>query len=245
MNSFNAMRKFLFDKVPVDIVSFEEILNLFEKRLVKNLGLRIITLNPEMVMYSMKKNDSSSVMLETFNKADLVVPDGIGIAIFLNTKRMSGIDLIPHFLEICKRHNKGVYLIGSTDEVVKSLSEKLLKTGINVSGYENGYFTDFKPSIERIISSGATFVMAAMGFPKQEIFLNELFKVKNDIIGIGVGGSFDVLSGKKKRAPEIFRNFGLEWLYRLLSEPARLKRMLVLPKFALLAFFWRMKKFGE
>ncbi|AEE13942.1 glycosyl transferase, WecB/TagA/CpsF family [Thermodesulfobium narugense DSM 14796] len=239
------MRKFLFDKVPVDIISLEEILNLFEERLVKNLGLRIITLNPEMVMYSMKKNNSSTIMLETFNRADLVVPDGIGIAIFLNTKRICGVDLIPHFLEICKKHDKGIYLIGSTDEVVKSLSEKLLKMGIKVVGYENGYFTDFKPSIERIILSGATFVMSAMGFPKQEIFLNELFKAKSDIIGIGVGGSFDVLSGKKKRAPEIFRNLGLEWLYRLLSEPTRLKRMLVLPEFALLAFFWRIKNFGE
>jgi len=237
------MRKFLFDKVPVDIVSLEEILNLFEERLVNNLGLRIITLNPEMVMFAMRNNDVSYRMLETFNRADLIVPDGIGIAFFLNTKRVCGIDLIPYFLEICKRHKRGIYLVGSSNEVVQTLSEKFLKMGIGVVGYENGYFENFKPSLGRIVSSNASFVLAAMGFPKQELFLNELFSIKPNIIGMGVGGSFDVLSGKKKRAPKIFISLGLEWLYRLISEPKRAKRMLVLPKFAILALFWKIKKF--
>jgi len=239
------MRRFIFDLVPVDIVGFEDILESFEERLTNNLGFRIITLNPEMVMYSMKKDVNSKIALETFNRADLVVPDGIGIALFLNTKRMCGIDLIPHFLDICKKYDKGVYLVGSSDEVVKSLKDKFQKIGIKVVGYENGYFNDFRPSVYRIVNSGASFVMAAMGFPKQELFLNELIKVNSNIIGMGVGGSFDVLSGKKKRAPKIFRNLGLEWLYRLISEPKRARRMLVLPKFAVLALFWKIKNFGR
>jgi N-acetylglucosaminyldiphosphoundecaprenol N-acetyl-beta-D-mannosaminyltransferase len=239
------MRKFIFDLVPVDIVGFEDILASFEERLTNNLGFRIITLNPEMVMYSMKKDANSKIALETFNRADLVVPDGIGIALFLNTKRMCGIDLIPHFLDICKKYDKGVYLVGSSDEVVESLKDKFQKIGIKVVGYENGYFNDFRPSVYRIVNSGASFVMAAMGFPKQELFLNELIKVDSNIIGMGVGGSFDVLSGKKKRAPKIFRNLGLEWFYRLISEPKRARRMLVLPKFAVLALFWKIKNFGR
>jgi len=239
------MRRFIFDLVPVDIVGFEDILESFEERLTNNLGFRIITLNPEMVMYSMKKDVNSKIALETFNRADLVVPDGIGIALFLNTKRMCGVDLIPHFLDICKKYDKGVYLVGSSDEVVKSLKDKFQKIGIKVVGYENGYFNDFRPSVYRIVNSGASFVMAAMGFPKQELFLNELIKVNSNIIGMGVGGSFDVLSGKKKRAPKIFRNLGLEWLYRLISEPKRARRMLVLPKFAVLALFWKIKNFGR
>lgn len=239
------MRKFIFDLVPVDIVGLEDILASFEERLINNLGFRILTLNPEMVMYSMKKDASSKIALETFNGADLVVPDGIGIALYLNTKRMCGIDLIPHFLDICKKFDKGVYLIGSSDEVVKSLNDKFLKIGIKVVGYENGYFNDFRPSVDRIANSGASFVMAAMGFPKQELFLNELIKLNSNIIGMGVGGSFDVLSGKKKRAPNIFRSLGLEWFYRLISEPKRARRMLVLPKFALLALLWKTKNFGR
>ncbi len=239
------MRKLIFDLVPVDIVGLEDILSSFEERLANNMGFRIVTLNPEMVMYSMKKDASSKIALETFNGADLVVPDGIGIALYLNTNRMCGIDLIPHFLDICKKYNKGVYLIGSSDDVVGSLNDKFLKIGIKVVGYENGYFDDFRPSVDRIVNSGASFVMAAMGFPKQELFLNELIKVKSNIIGMGVGGSFDVLSGKKKRAPKIFRSLGLEWFYRLISEPKRARRMLVLPKFALLAFFWKIKNFGR
>jgi N-acetylglucosaminyldiphosphoundecaprenol N-acetyl-beta-D-mannosaminyltransferase len=239
------MRKFIFDLVPVDIVGFEDILASFEERLTNNLGFRILTLNPEMVMYSMKKDVNSKIALETFNRADLVVPDGIGIALFLNTKRMCGIDLIPHFLDICKKYDKGVYLVGSSDEVVESLKDKFQKIGIKVVGYENGYFNDFRPSVYRIVNSGASFVMAAMGFPKQELFLNEIIKVNSNIIGMGVGGSFDVLSGKKKRAPKIFRNLGLEWFYRLISEPKRARRMLVLPKFAVLALFWKIKNFGR
>ncbi|MEO1784795.1 WecB/TagA/CpsF family glycosyltransferase [Thermodesulfobium sp. 4217-1] len=239
------MRKLIFDLVPVDILELEGILSSFEERLANNLGFRIVTLNPEMVMYSMKKDANSKIALETFNGADLVVPDGIGIALYLNTNRMCGIDLIPHFLDICKKFDKGVYLIGSSDDVVKALNDKFLKIGIKVVGYENGYFDDFRPSVDRIANSGASFVMAAMGFPKQELFLNELAKVNNNIIGMGVGGSFDVLSGKKKRAPKIFRSLGLEWFYRLISEPKRARRMLVLPKFALLAFFWKIKNFGR
>jgi N-acetylglucosaminyldiphosphoundecaprenol N-acetyl-beta-D-mannosaminyltransferase len=239
------MRKLIFDLVPVDIVGVEDVLTSFEEKLTNNLGFRVVTLNPEMVMYFMKKDVSSKIVLETFNRADLLVPDGIGIALYLNAKRMCGIDLIPHFLDICKKWDKGVYLIGSSDEVVLSLNDKFIKAGIKVSGYENGYFDDFNPSIDRIVSSGASFVMAAMGFPKQEIFLNELSKIKNNIIGMGVGGSFDVLSGKKKRAPKIFRSFGLEWFYRLISEPKRARRMLVLPRFALMALFWKIKNFGR
>jgi N-acetylglucosaminyldiphosphoundecaprenol N-acetyl-beta-D-mannosaminyltransferase len=105
--------------------------------------------------------------------------------------------------------------------------------GLRIAGTHHGYFeqSDTASIVEAINESGAGFLCVALGFPKQERFLLENKNALHIKAGIGIGGSFDVWAGALKRAPKVFRSFGLEWLYRLGQEPSRIKRIATLPLF--------------
>ena len=106
---------------------------------------------------------------------------------------------------------------------VKNSLEKY--KNLNIVYSHDGYFSDFNPIIDDIINSGAKFILCAMGSPKQEYFISELKKRTEGALMIGVGGTFDVLSGTVKLAPPLFRKLGLEWLYRTIKQPERIKRI--------------------
>ena len=109
--------------------------------------------------------------------------------------------------------------------------------GLRVAGTQTGYFTDAQSSgiAAAIRESGAKLLFAGMGSPRQEYWLAEHLHATGCGVGIGVGGSFDVLGGRIDRAPRVLRRYGLEWLYRLAKEPHRWRRQLALPKFVWLA----------
>jgi N-acetylglucosaminyldiphosphoundecaprenol N-acetyl-beta-D-mannosaminyltransferase len=106
-----------------------------------------------------------------------------------------------------------------------------------VAGARDGYFSAAEePAVAAaILRSGARVVLAGLGSPRQEFWIAERLKETGASVGIGVGGSFDVLAGNVQRAPLLWRRLNLEWLYRLVSEPARWRRQLALPKFVWLA----------
>lgn len=189
----------------------------------------IITVNPETLMLSEKDNELKEIL---DSKEFSFVPDGIavikaarkvGISI---SERITGIDIAEYLLKLANKNKYSIYLYGAKEEVIESLISKIKKeyNNINIMGYSNGYVKNKDKVMEEILKLKPDICMVALGIPHQEkIIYKYINKFKKGIF-IGVGGSFDVLSGYKKRAPKIFIKLNIEWLYRIIKEPKRLKR---------------------
>lgn len=189
----------------------------------------IITVNPETLMLSEKDNELKEIL---DSKEFSFVPDGIavikaarkvGISI---SERITGIDIAEYLLKLANKNKYSIYLYGAKEEVIESLISKIKKEYNNISivGYSNGYVKNKDKVMEEILKLKPDICMVALGIPHQEkIIYKYINKFKKGIF-IGVGGSFDVLSGYKKRAPKIFIKLNIEWLYRIIKEPKRLKR---------------------
>ena len=130
------------------------------------------------------------------------------------------------YFNFINRYKKSIYLFGATDEVVRQLQANIHNKSPNISKVyiQNGYVKDKNKAFKDIISKNPDIVLVALGVPLQEkIISKNIAKFKKGIF-IGVGGTFDVLSGAKKRAPKLFIQLNLEWLYRIVREPKRIKR---------------------
>lgn len=227
--------------VKFDNLSMQEAINKSNSFLKSDKLNYIVTPNPEIVMEAKKDNEFKEIL----NNADLSIPDGIGVVIaskILNKplkQRVAGFDLICNLFENVENEKK-VYLLGSKPGVCELAKEKIQeKYNVKVVGLHDGYFKkdEEQKIIEDINNSGANILLVGMGMKKQEKLI---YKYKEDLnvkIAIGCGGSIDVFSGTVKRAPKFFQKCGLEWLYRIIKQPTRIKRMMVLPKFLLIILF--------
>ena len=164
--------------------------------------------------------------------------DGVGAVLALKKRGIESIKIAgaEFWLDIIKEFSdsKSFYLIGSNEHVIEKTVTKLkdeFKT-INIVGFRNGYLKpgDEEILIEEFKDKKPDVIFIAMGSPKQEFLMRD-FMQNYQALYMGLGGSFDVYSGLKKRAPKIFINLGLEWLYRLLKEPTRISRQINLIKF--------------
>jgi N-acetylglucosaminyldiphosphoundecaprenol N-acetyl-beta-D-mannosaminyltransferase len=199
----------------------------------------IATANAEMVMMAQTDQKLASIL----NTADLVVPDGAGVVWaarhhgYSMPERVAGYDLVQNLL--AKAADKGyrIYMFGSAPGIVEKakLAAEQKYNGVQIVGTRDGYFTakDEPEIIESIIASKPDILLAALGVPKQEKWLHNNLAVLNIPLSIGVGGSFDVMAGNVKRAPLWMQEANIEWLYRLLSQPQRIIRMMALPHFML------------
>ena len=198
----------------------------------------IVTPNPEIVMKAKEDIEYKDIIN---NKASLIIPDGIGIikgAKILGTplkERVAGYDLICNLLEKYKDGSKSFYFWGSKPNIANIAKEKLLEKypNIKIIGTEDGYFDEEKKKkiIDDIATKKPDILLVGIGFPKQEKLINELLEKNIFKIAIGCGGSIDVLSGTVKRAPKLFIKLHIEWSWRLIKEPSRIGRMMILPKF--------------
>lgn len=166
-------------------------------------------------------------------------PDGIGAVKALKTKGARNAIRIPGselWLDIISTLNKedSVYLIGATNAVIEKTVNKLnqIYPSLKIAGYRNGFLNDNEIEIleKDINNKKPTVVFVAQGSPRQEKLMQKL-QLGHQAIYMGLGGSFDVFTGNVKRAPRLFRENGLEWLYRLISQPSRIKRQKVLLPF--------------
>lgn len=223
--------------VGFDKYSLSEFEAKFLDRLKKRQSTLIVTANPEIVMTA---KDDPSYRDIINNVADYVTADGIGIvkaARMLGKRlpeRVTGYDLFTWFLDTANKDKLRVYLIGAKPEVIQAVEKKVKSEypDIDLVGCEDGYFKDSLETVaSRIKAAQPDLVFAALGFPKQERLLAILREEGLAATMMGVGGSFDVFSGIAKRAPKAFQDAHLEWFYRLLKEPTRIGRMMVLPKF--------------
>ena len=196
-----------------------------------------VTPNPEIVWLC--RGDDS--LRAAINDAFLVLPDGIGViygAKILGTPlkaRIPGIDFISALLSRMAETGKSVFLFGSKPGVAEAAAENLAAAhpGIVISGTCDGYFSDDGPIIQKINDASPDLLLVCLGAPKQELWMAENVSKLNVRLMAGLGGSLDVFAGNVKRAPEAWQRLGLEWLYRLIKEPRRIKRMIKLPLFGL------------
>ena len=207
----------------------KEFLDLLDKRIDDNKKTFIITANPETLTYS-ESDEEINKMLN--DKNNLIIPDGIAIVkaanmLGINIKeRITGFDVCEHLLNYASINKKKVYLFGSKEEVIDGMKEVIKNkyNGIKLVGSENGYVKDKDGVFKKIIKLEPDIVLVALGIPAQEKLIYKHLNSFKKGIFVGVGGSFDVISGTKKRAPKLFIKLNLEWLYRIVTEPKRLKR---------------------
>lgn len=197
----------------------------------------IFTPNPEFVINALNDNE----FMEILKKSDLNVADGIGIVIGSRIlrcplkERVPGFDLIQGIFSKIRNLDKTVYFLGASQETViiaKNMMEQKYK-GLKIVGVHNGYFTKEEEMmiIDEINELSPDLLLVGLGSPKQEKWIHKNKDKINTKVMIGVGGSFDVMSGNVRRAPKIFIKLNLEWFYRLITQPTRFKRMLKLPLF--------------
>ncbi|WP_035052162.1 WecB/TagA/CpsF family glycosyltransferase [Carnobacterium pleistocenium] len=222
--------------VPFDNKTKETFLEELMERVEHNQKSFVVTANPEIVMYA-KRNPA---YMSLITKADYIIADGIGIikgSKILGTpiiERVAGYDLMLALLEEANRKGSRIYLLGAKEDVLQRTVAKVqtFYPSINLVGSRNGYFDLSDASIiESVQATQPDMVFVAIGYPRQEQWIQSYLATASKGLLMGVGGSFDVLSGKAKRAPKIFIQLNSEWLYRLIKQPLRLKRMMALPQF--------------
>lgn len=193
----------------------------------------VVTPNPEFLLQA-KKNEAFRTVL---NKADLVLPDGVGVvkaAAILGTPlkgTVPGIDFAARLLKELSRTGGRLFLLGAKPGVAEAAAVNLREQypGLNVCGTHDGYFKQDMPVVEAIREARADVVFVCLGAPRQEFWMAEHGKETGARLMIGLGGSLDIFSGAVERAPERWQKMGLEWLYRLVKEPKRIGRMAKLP----------------
>lgn len=146
-------------------------------------------------------------------------------------ERVSGVDLVEPLCAGAESRGLGVYLLGASQDVVEAVAQRLQSQFPKLKlHHANGYFSAAEAAqrAEAVAASGASILFVAMGVPRQEVFIEQQWERLGVGLAIGVGGSFDVLAGIRKRAPVWVQNIGMEWFYRLIQEPGRMwKRYLV------------------
>ncbi|MBU5669891.1 WecB/TagA/CpsF family glycosyltransferase [Peptoniphilus sp. MSJ-1] len=227
----------------IDAKENEEILRKFLKSDKLN---RIYTPNTEIVMAAKRDENLKNLI----NSADLVLCDGIGLVYASKIRnkpikeRVTGFDTSIKLLELADEMGLNLYFLGGKEGVAREAAQNVSEKykNLNVVGYHNGYFNskldgessrEEEKIIDDINKLGADIVFVGFGFPRQEKWIDLHKDDINAKVIIGNGGVLDILSGRANRAPDIFIKLGLEWLYRLISNPSRIKRQIDLPKFLL------------
>ena len=204
----------------------------------ENQGCHIVTLNAEMTMQA--ENDSA--LAKVISQADLVIPDGAGIVLYLRFRgekvdRCPGIELAESLLIAAGKieNSWSVFLYGGMPGIAATAAASWQQKipGLNIVGTENGYIstTELEKLQETLHNLQPNLILVGLGVPRQEFWIAENRHLCPQAIWMGIGGSMDIWAGNKLRAPTWFRDNHLEWLYRLYQEPWRWRRMLVLPKF--------------
>ena len=217
-------------------------------RLQQGIGTHVVTMNAEIVIQANHDRELASII----DKAGLVTPDGAGIIMALKLHqiaqtRCAGIELGQSLLRLASQpeYDYPVFFYGGKPEIVR-LAAQTWQTELprlNIVGIEDGYIDKAGQARLRaqLQLTQPKIILVALGVPRQELWIRDNFDLCPGAIWVGVGGSFDVWSGVKIRAPQIFRKLNLEWLYRIAQEPSRWRRSLALPQFALLALIERVK----
>ncbi|MFN6564889.1 MAG: WecB/TagA/CpsF family glycosyltransferase [Nostoc sp. ChiSLP01] len=210
-------------------------------------GIHVVTLNAEMTIQA----ERNTLLAQAIQNAELVIPDGAGVVLYLRwllwqkVQRCPGIELSEKLLQELGQHKTGakVFFYGAAPEVASIAAEFWQRQipDLNVVGTHSGYHSpEQEAQLQQTLAQlQPQVIFVGLGVPRQELWIAQNRHLCPQAIWIGVGGSFDIWSGTKTRAPAWLGNNNLEWLYRLYKEPWRWRRMLALPEFAMKAFVYR------
>lgn len=209
--------------------SRKEFTDFLSRKIESGQGCFVITANPEILMMGKKVPEMDEALSD---RNTVIIPDGIGVIKgggmlgVSFAERIPGVEVCEFLMDYADRNRKSVYLFGAQRHVLETFVKKLKKEhpGIRLCGWEDGYVEDKESVFRNIIAQEPDIVLVALGVPQQEILIHKFFSPERRGIYIGVGGSFDVMSGLKQRAPAFFIRHNLEWLYRITREPKRLRR---------------------
>ena len=218
-----------------DNITMEEALDAAKALLQGEHAARVVTPNAE-IAYEALHDENMRTLL---NSAELMLPDGAGVVLaskILKTplkQKVAGVDFADGLLGVLETTGQSLYLLGSKPGVGELAAQKMMQKHprLRIAGIADGYFQDEAPVIDKINASGADVLFVCLGAPKQEQFMARHQKALHVKLMAGLGGTLDSFAGTVKRAPRWMIRLNLEWLYRLIKEPKRFKRMLRLPKY--------------
>lgn len=225
--------------VPVDCLTMSDAVRVAESWIrTGDRPLAILAVNPEKVVRAQRDPQ----LLTALHAAGLLIPDGIGVVLaaklfgFSRTERVPGSELMPLLCQRAALKGYRVFLFGASPDVISCTAQVLQQrfAGLKIVGAQHGYVKedDTSAMITRINAVQADLLFVALGSPKQEMWIARYLPELKVKVCQGVGGTFDVIAGRVKRAPLLFRAIHLEWFYRLLSQPSRVFRQTALPMFA-------------
>ena len=216
--------------VPIAAVSMQTAIDFVQQAITRGAVLQIGVVNAAKIV-NMSRD---AALRESVLSSDIVFADGMSVVWASRLvgrplpARVAGIDLMMGILDLANTHRYRVFCLGATDEVLAATVDHIRDRfpHVIVAGSRNGYFgsTEEAKVAEQIANSGADILFVAMTSPKKEQFLARWSSILGVRVCHGVGGSFDVLAGKVRRAPVAWQRLGLEWLYRVKQEPGRLWR---------------------
>lgn len=189
----------------------------------------VVTANPEIVM----KAREDPLYKEMIQSADYIVPDGAGVLLAAKLmkqplqERIAGFDVMMDLLAFANENRLSCYFLGAesdvNDQAVLEVKKKF--PHLKIAGHQHGFFTDEEKVSKAVRESNPDIILVALGFPRQEEWITKHINHFDKGIFIGLGGSFDILAGKVNRAPDRWIKYNLEWLYRILQQPFRIKRI--------------------
>ncbi|ELS01065.1 exopolysaccharide biosynthesis protein, WecB/TagA/CpsF family [Xenococcus sp. PCC 7305] len=238
-NKLPEPQVFSLFNLPVHLL--DDYIDWLEERLKQQIGTHVVTINAEMTMLAEADSNLASII----RQANLVVPDGAGVVLYLRLhgikqNRCPGIELAESLLNRLEKNSNPELICfyggkpGVAELAAETWQQKIPRLSIM---QQHGYLSGEQEQqwLKSLQAAQPPLIFVGLGVPRQELWIQKYRHLCPNSIWIGVGGSFDIWAGNKTRAPLWLRNNNLEWSYRLYQEPWRWKRMLVLPKFLFLS----------
>lgn len=224
--------------VRVDCLDMEAALDRIGSMVEAGGHHQVATVNPEFVMLAQRDHDFGGVL----ERSALCLADGVGVVWAMRRQGcrlngpVTGADLVSPLAELCARRGHRLFLLGARPGVAPALAERLREKHPLLEVASHGGSpapTDDEETLRLVREHRTDVLLVAYGAPAQELWIDRLKDRLGVSLAIGVGGAFDYLAGRVPRAPEWMRRLGLEWLHRLIRQPWRIRRMAVLPVYAL------------
>ena len=226
--------------VGIDVVDMTTALAAIEEFIRDGKPHMVVTADASGVVLAQKDPE----LKEIINSADLVTPDSVGILWaskrfgFSLPERVSGADMVEHICKQAAKSGHKVFLLGAAPGIAEAAAEKLKERypGLMIVGTHHGYFQPEESAavVQKVRDAKPDILLVAMGIPRQEKWIRRHMDDMGVPVAMGVGGTFDVISGKVKRAPKWMQRHGLEWIHRLASNPKKINKVATLPVFVLM-----------